>query len=481
MWDSILIYSYPNIDHIIDGLQKSFASYQTKFDDLVTRMFGICDVNDRGSQIDRELGEQIISLHHLVGSYDKSLKQLNGLIRFASEMTKRIDHLPDRLRYLLQKAKFAGELYQLICTLGFPERAYSTFVRAAKISPAFAHTIFHTGSLSTSPERVHATVPASKPITKPTSSSPRFAIKQTASPTNTTKTPSPPIERPVRAGPPLAQVRTQPPTPQHPTTHQAPKELGQMDSNTSPNKSLSNPQNDIEAIIRPYLDDDEQDLGLSRLYPIAKQDTARLICAVLRGNLLPTSTNAWYVFGFVATRTEEEERHLGGLYLGILRDAQNRQTKFRDIVRAVETNTLVDFIDAQGYGRLHDIFPGVAWFLSTPQEKRATVWSLKQFVADEDNTDPPPHLQRDYGFKYCRQRDEVQRLKDIYWNMLKKVDPMDLHHACVFESLYKFASMKGFARDKDRRLMQNDGAMTSSGLENNEGLKAYLRAFFKRR
>jgi hypothetical protein len=41
--------------------------------------------------------------------------------------------------------------------------------------------------------------------------------------------------------------------------------------------------------------------------------------------------------------------------------------------------------------------------------------------------------------------------------------------------------MKGFARDKDRRLMQNDGAMASSGLENNEGLKAYLGAFFKRR
>jgi hypothetical protein len=58
---------------------------------------------------------------------------------------------------------------------------------------------------------------------------------------------------------------------------------------------------------------------------------------------------------------------------------------------------------------------------------------------------------------------------------------MDLHHACVFESLYKFASMKGFATTHDRRLMQNDGAMSSSGLENNEGLQAYLGPFFKRR
>jgi hypothetical protein len=485
-WDAILVYSYANVDHIIESLQRSFANNQVTFDDLVTKMFGISDANERGSRMDRVLGDRIIALHHLVRSYDKSMRELHTLIHFASDMNKEIEHLPDRLRYLLQKAKFSNELHELIRTLGFPERAYSTFIKAAKTSPAFTHTTLHTVPSSSSPRGVYATVPISQPTTKPTFLTPKLEIKQTAgrtdcTPLKTTKTPSQTTTGPVCTASPQPQTRAQPPRPQQSTKHEVSKVQGRTASTPLPQKSLSTPHNNIEAIIRPYLDDDDQNLGLPRLQPASKQAAARLVGAILRGQLLPTPTNAWYVFGFVATRTEEEERHLGGLYLGILRDAQDRQSIFRDIVRAVETNTLVDLINTQEYGRFQDIFPGPASFLNTPPEDRSTVWRLKQFVADQDNTEPPPHLQRDYGFKYCRQREEIQRLKDIYWNILKKANPMDLHHACVFESLYKFASMKGFATTHDRRLMQNDGAMSSSGLENREGLQAYLGPFFKRR
>lgn len=481
LWDSILIYSYLNIDHIVESLQRSFANNRTTFDDLVTKMFGVCDPNERGSRVDRELGDLIISLHHAVSCYDKSMKQLHALIHFASGMIKSIDHVQDRLRYLLLKAKFASELHELICTLGFPERAFGTFVRAAKTSPTFKRLQIYLVPSSSSLKRVHVAASTSNSTSRPTTPT-KPAIKPTFNRMNIMPTGNPPSSSSTIT---TAMVRTSPPKPpvqpQRSAAQQAQKTPGRTASTISHPKSSPTQQNDIMLTIRLYLARDDQTLDLSRLQPAAKQDTARLAVAVLCGQLLPISTNAWYMFGFVATLTEEEERNLGGLYLGILRDAQNPQSIFRDIMQAVQTNTLVDLINTKEYGRFQDIFPGPASFLTTPPEERTTVWRLKQFINDEDNTSPPPHLQRDYGFRYCRQREEVQRLKEIYWNVLKKVDPMDLHNACVHGRLYELASMRGLATTGDRRLMQNDYPAQYLGVENGDGLKAYCGPFFRRR
>jgi hypothetical protein len=70
--------------------------------------------------------------------------QLHQLILHTSKMTRTITHLKDRLRFLLLKARFANELYHLICALGFPERALGTFVRSAKTSSAFKTLTFRT-------------------------------------------------------------------------------------------------------------------------------------------------------------------------------------------------------------------------------------------------------------------------------------------------------------------------------------------------
>jgi hypothetical protein len=129
------MYSYLNVDHVVESIQACFSQNETTFEEFLTKMFGILDHTESRSTLDRELGDRLIFLNQAVRSYDKSMKQLHSLIRYASDMIKKIQSLQDRLKYLLQKSRFADTLFKLICTLGFPERAHNTFVRAAKSTP----------------------------------------------------------------------------------------------------------------------------------------------------------------------------------------------------------------------------------------------------------------------------------------------------------------------------------------------------------
>jgi hypothetical protein len=442
-------------------------------------MFGVLDNDNRGSAWDRELGERIIAIYQAVHGYDKSMKQLHDLIQLAATMIMDIRHLRERMKYLLLKAKFANELYDLILTLGSPDRAFHTFVRAAKTCPAFSKLTFHlptTPPTSPPQERVCFTNPTASTSVKLSTSSPKPALKPSTTQTSS-KTPSPIVKRAVRAIP-----YPSPPRPQQPAPQQPRKTSNRTTSSVIPSISPPVPQNDIFEVVRPYLAEEDRALGLPRLQPASKQDSAQLAGAVLRGKLLPMTTNAWHTFGFVTTHSECEERTLGGLYAAILTKASNSQAIFREIVQVVETNTLINLITTKEYGHiLTQLSSSLVTFLATPPQGRSTVWRLKQFVNDNSNTSPPPHLQRDYGFKYCRQHDEVQHIKDVYWNLLKTVDPMDLHNACVYGRLYEFASARGCAVPKDRRLMQNDWPASHIGLENDKGLAAYLGPFFRRR
>ncbi|KAH8623125.1 hypothetical protein IG631_22282 [Alternaria alternata] len=143
LWDLILIFNRSKIEPIIQKLQKTLQDYQETFDDLVTRMFGIDDPEYKDQLLDRELGDRIISLSQQINSYNRSMKELNALVYLASEMTRVLLHLQERLRSLLEKARFADRLYELICTLGFPERVHSTMVRSARASRTFENLTFH--------------------------------------------------------------------------------------------------------------------------------------------------------------------------------------------------------------------------------------------------------------------------------------------------------------------------------------------------
>lgn len=139
----ILIFNRSKIETIIQKLQKTLQDYQETFDDLVTRMFGIDDPEYKDQLLDRELGDRIISLSQRIDSYDRSMKELNALVHLASETTRVLLHLQERLRSILEKTRLADKLYELICALGFPERVHSTMVRSARASQSFENVKFH--------------------------------------------------------------------------------------------------------------------------------------------------------------------------------------------------------------------------------------------------------------------------------------------------------------------------------------------------
>jgi hypothetical protein len=103
-------------------------------------------------------------------------------------------------------------------------------------------------------------------------------------------------------------------------------------------------------------------------------------------------------------------------------------------------------------------------------------------LKDPTDDEPPACLQRDYGFKYCRQREEVLRLKEIYTRMLRKLGPKDLHTACVHGRLFGTAAKEGVEIDpNDKRFLNSDYGSPFLGLDNAGGLEAYRGPFYRRK
>jgi hypothetical protein len=86
LWEAVLIYSYLNVDHIVTGIMRTFLANQETFAEFMTAYFGVDDVVDGGSELDRELGDPLISLLQAVQSYDRSVGQLHRLIHLAWEL-----------------------------------------------------------------------------------------------------------------------------------------------------------------------------------------------------------------------------------------------------------------------------------------------------------------------------------------------------------------------------------------------------------
>ena len=229
-----------------------------------------------------------------------------------------------------------------------------------------------------------------------------------------------------------------------------------------------------------FLTEEDRHKPLLTLQPTGKQETARLIGTVTRGQLLPVATEAWYVFGFVTARDEEEERQLGGLYATILKDTKHPQQTFRNIQRALTTNTLVSFIDTVEHGYLREHFPRLEAFMRAPPAKRSTVWRLKQFILDKKAIEPPACLRRDYGFRFCKQREEVLLLKEMYVQICNKVSLKDLHSACIHGRIFEAAIQKGvFIDAKHQRLLKNDYPSPFIGYDDDRGMDNYRGLLFK--
>ncbi|KAI4679348.1 uncharacterized protein J4E84_008376 [Alternaria hordeiaustralica] len=457
LWDVILLFNYNRVEQVIRSIQKTFDENRNTFEELVTRMFGIDDMDKKGSLLDRDLGDKIIRLSHDVHAFDGSMKELNQLVQFASTMTRVLLNLRDRMRYILERTYFANKLFDLICSLGFPERVYSTLIRAARSSQTFRNVTFHLRPSSPAKNVSFATPMAS------------------ATPPNTIKPSSPPkkekskrmqqyeataIETAI-AGPIIPSLPLPLPSP---PPQPAPTSLGSLMS-----------------AVQPYLNQKDRDLALHCLQPATKRETAQLVGTVLRERLLQMETAAWFSFGFVTAKDEEQERQLAGLYVAILKEAEDPEAAFRELQAALETNSIVELFDQYEYSHFRDLFPYLKAFLTTPPRKRSTVWRLRQFIQDPTDDEPPACLQRDYGFKYCRQREEVLRLKEIYIKILKKLGPQKLDIACVNGRLSETAMKEGvYVDQKDKRFLKNDYGSPFLGLDCEGGLQNYRGPFYRK-
>lgn len=234
-------------------------------------------------------------------------------------------------------------------------------------------------------------------------------------------------------------------------------------------------------IIRPYLPEEDRGLGIVRLQPAQKRATALLIGSVFSNMRVPVGSEAYYWFGFVTCHNTEEERALSRYYRQFLETTLDPTVVFKSIVKALEFDTLTGLLRNKGRQDLGKSFPLLHGFLSGPPEEHLSVYRLIQFIRDIDNDEPVPCLKRDYGFKFCTQREHVTTLKGLYTMVLDRAEPTRLHSACQFGRLWEFTrEILGYVDPSMRRLLQNDYPHPAIGFDNSQGLKTYMMPLFKR-
>ncbi|KAH7089476.1 hypothetical protein FB567DRAFT_466545 [Paraphoma chrysanthemicola] len=431
---AILLYSHSHMEHIVPGIMRIFRACQDAFANFMTLYFGIEDIPDGQSKLDRELADPLISLLQSVQSYDHSVDQLRVLIEKAWNLTIDIQYLQIRLSSLLWKRHFGKGLYPLVCMLSFPEYTYHAFVRAAEACPAFSVLEFNLSPPAPSSRRLQ-----SAKIAKTSASSNSHCSS-------------------------LAATSGQP--------------VSTADRLVESNSDAEH--DDILAAMYPYIGEQQLLAEHTSLCSRSDQDTVHLLAAVLVGSLLRVSSDAWFTFGFVATREQEEERHLGGLYAAILREAQEPQAIFRELKYAHQNDTLTSLFDSKAYGHFRQQFPRLEKFLKTPSVARSTVWRLIQYTKCEVYTEPSPVIKRDFGFQFCRNHQDVTLLKDAYTHILANTDPRDLHNACHFGRLADFARMSGVPdHAKKQHLFGNDYPSPFIGFDNRKGLERHYLPLFK--
>lgn len=209
---------------------------------------------------------------------------------------------------------------------------------------------------------------------------------------------------------------------------------------------------------RPYLDTEDRNKTARDLKPEAKRTCYYLLAEIL----LQISPNPidrnWYSFGFVTCRGQNEEGMLVALYQLLLTERGVIQpATFTQFWKAYEAGTLIQLMDSKGLKELRSRLPFLEGFLSPPAGPYLSVWDLKQFLEIGGQMDylPSPSVNVDYGFINCRTFEETFTLMEIYGNVLKTANPLELHQACVAGELFRFASGYVSMEERWRSLMRN--------------------------
>ncbi|KAH7073966.1 hypothetical protein BKA63DRAFT_576318 [Paraphoma chrysanthemicola] len=343
----------------------------------------------------------------------------------------------------------------------FPKYAYHTFVRAAEACPAFSVLEFHLSPPAPSSKRLQSAKIAKTSASSNSHCSTLAAVSGQSAMTADRTTES------------KSCVNLAPPPTELPQTISRPLSGLYNDNRATEHDS-------ILAAIYPFIGERQPSAEHTSLWNRSDQDTVHLLAAVLLGNLLQVSSDAWFTFGFVATRDQEEERHLGGLYAAILKEAQKPQVIFRELKDAHQNDTLTNLFDSMAYGQFRQQFLRLENFLKTPSAARSTVWRLIQYTRCDGYKEPSPVIKRDFGFQLCRNHQDVMLLKDAYTHILANAGLRDLHNACRFGRLAEFAQMSGVPNHaKKRHLFTNDYPSPFIGFDNGKGLERHCLPLFK--
>lgn len=85
--------------------------------------------------------------------------------------------------------------------------------------------------------------------------------------------------------------------------------------------------------------------------------------------MLTVRANTWYVFGFVVVHTEGGEHRLAGLYSAILKESPDRVSVFPEFAKAVQTSSIIKFLDVKTYSHFRSLSIQLEQFLKTPPKQ----------------------------------------------------------------------------------------------------------------
>ena len=223
---------------------------------------------------------------------------------------------------------------------------------------------------------------------------------------------------------------------------------------------------------RPYLDIDDRHKTARDLEPEAKGSCYNLLAGILRRFTPNPIEENWYSFGFVTCYDQCEESKLVTLYKLLLtksdgslfdelyerrRDVAPPAT-FTEFWKAYEVGTLIQLIDSKGLKEQRSSLPFLEGFLSVPPTgPHPSVWSLKRFLEINNPIDRPPFpsVSVDYGFINCHTFEDICILMEIYREVLRTANPLELHQACVAGDLFQFASDYVRMEERWKSLMTN--------------------------
>ncbi|KAF2138186.1 uncharacterized protein K452DRAFT_339426 [Aplosporella prunicola CBS 121167] len=162
----------------------------------------------------------------------------------------------------------------------------------------------------------------------------------------------------------------------------------------------------------------------------------------------PEIPGPYFDFGFCTCQDEFEEMRLSNLYKRLLFGSKPLEDMagslshlvhpplctFTEFWHAFDERRLSWLIDSRGLKQEREKFRHLDTVLGyRAGQAWPIVWLLKTFLNDESATAAPTLVAIDFAFLRCKNYFEIRGLKDLYREVLRYADLLELNKACVTE------------------------------------------------